>query len=177
MKRWIVVLVVMLVVAPCGARADEASKQAKVRDLFATMHMEHMLDQMMHSIQGEVEAVAQSTPAAEQTTPQQKKVTQDFMDKSMKVVTDSVGWTALEPEYVKLYASTYSEVEIDGILAFYKSPVGQAMLAKTPQLSAGGMQIVRSRMGSFQPKIQALQQEYLKQLAATMPAAKEPAKP
>lgn len=170
MKRWIAVLVVMMVVAPCGARADDASKQAKVRDLFATMHMDHMLDQMMHSIQEEVQTMAQQTAGAQQMTPEQKKLTQDFMDKSMKVVNDSVGWTALEPEYVKLYAATYSEGEIDGILAFYKSAAGQAMLAKTPELSAGGMQIVRSRMGDFQPKIQALQQEYMKQLAATMPA-------
>ena len=170
MKRWIAVLVVMLVVAPCGARADDASKQAKVKELFATMHMDHMLDQMMHSIQGEVQAMAQETSGAEQISPEQKKLMQDFMDKSMKVVNDSVGWAALEPEYVKLYAATYSEEEIDGILAFYKSPVGQAMLAKTPQLSAGGMQIVHSRMGDFQPKIQALQQEYMKELAATMPA-------
>ena len=171
MKRWIGMLVVMLVVVPCGARADEASKQTKVRDLFVTMHMDHMLDQMMHSIQGEVQAMAQSAPGAQPMTPEQKKLAQDFMEKSMKVVNGSVGWTILEPEYVKLYASTYSEPEIDGILAFYKSAVGQAMLAKTPALSAGGMQIVRSRMGDFQPKLQALQREYVKQLAAL------PAKP
>ena len=170
MKRWIAVLVVMMVVAPCGARADEASKQAKVKELFATMHMDHMLDQMMHSIEGEVQAMARNTPGAEQTTPEQKKLTQDFMDKSMKIISDSVGWTKLEPEYVKLYASTYTEEEIDGVLAFYKSPAGQAMLAKTPQLSAGGMQIVRSRMGDFQPKIEALQQEYMKELAVTVPS-------
>ena len=175
MKRWIVVLVVMLVVAPCGARADEASKQTKVRDLFVTMHMDHMLDQMMHSIQGEVQAMAQRAPGAEQMTAPQKKLAQDFMDKSMKVVNGSVGWTVLEPEYVKLYSATYSEAEIDGILAFYKSAVGQAMLAKTPELSTGGMQIVRSRMGDFQPKIQALQREYMKQLAA-LPAAKSAVK-
>ncbi len=170
MKRWIVVLVVMLAVAPCGARADDASKQAKVKELFATMHMDHMLDQMMRSIQGEVKAMAQETPGAEQLTPAQQKLMQDFMDKSMKVVNESVGWAALEPAYVKLYATTYSEEEIDGILAFYKSPVGQTMLAKTPELSAGGMQIVHARMGDFQPKLQALQQEYMKELAATAPA-------
>ena len=88
----------------------------------------------------------------------------------MKVVSDSVGWASLEPEYVKLYAATYSEEEIDGILAFYKSPVGQKMLEKTPELSSGGMKIVQGRMGDFQPKIKALQDEYMKQLAATMPA-------
>jgi len=170
MKRWIAVLVVMMAVAPGVARADEASKEAKVKALFATMRMDHMLDQMLSSIQKEVQAMAKNTPTTKQMTPEQQKLTQQFMDKAMKAVTDSVGWAALEPDYVRLYASTYTEPEIDGILAFYKSPVGQKMLDKTPELSAGAMQIVKSRMGDFQPKVQALQEEYVKELAATMPA-------
>ena len=80
MKRWIAVLVVMLAVVPTVARADDASKQAKVKELFATMRMDHMLDQMMRSIQGEVKAMAQETPGAEQLTPAQQKLMQDFMD-------------------------------------------------------------------------------------------------
>jgi hypothetical protein len=177
MKRWIAVLVVMMAVAPCAARADEASKQAKVRELFVAMRMEHMLDQMLTSIQRQVVAVAQMTPDADKMTPEQKKLTQDFVNQSMKAVSDSVGWTVLEPEYVKLYAATYSEDEIDGILAFYKSPVGQTMLDKTPQLSAGGMNIVQERMAEFKPKIKALQDEYMKQLAATTPAPAAGPKP
>jgi hypothetical protein len=141
-----------------------------------TMRMENMLDQMLNSIQRQVVAVAQMSPDVEKMTPEQKKLTQQFVNQSMKIVSDSVGWTSLEPEYVKLYADTYSEEEIDGILAFYKSPVGQKMLEMTPKLSAGGMDIVQGRMGEFQPKIKALQAEYLKQMAAAMPAPAAPAK-
>jgi len=177
MKRWIAVIVVVMVVAPGAARADEASKQAKVKELFATMRMEHLLDQMLNSIQRQVVAVAQMSPDAENMTPAQKKLTNQFVNQSMKIVSDSVGWAAIEPEYVKLYAATYSEEEIDGILAFYKSPVGQKMLEMTPKLSSGGMDIVQSRMGEFQPKIKALQEEYMKQMAAAMPVPAAPAKP
>jgi hypothetical protein len=177
MKRWIAMMVVMLAVASVAARADDASKQAKVRELFVTMRMEHMLDQMLTSIQRQVVAVAQMSPDVDKMTPEQKKLTQNFVNQSMKIVSDSVGWTSLEPEYVKLYAATYSEEEIDGILAFYKSPVGQKMLEMTPQLSAGGMDIVQKRMGDFQPKIKELQAEYLKQMAATVAAPTAPPKP
>jgi hypothetical protein len=169
MKRLIAMMVVMMAIAPCAARADESSKQAKVKELFVTMRMEHMLDQMLNSIQRQAVAVAQVTPDAGKT-PEQKKLTKEFVNQSMKVVSDSVGWAALEPDYVKLYAATYSEEEIDGILAFYKSPVGQKWLEKTPVLSSGGMEIVQNRMGEFQPKVKALQDEYMKQMAATSPA-------
>ena len=174
MKRWIAVLAVVLVFAPCGARADEAAKQAKVKDLFATMHLEHNLDRMMSAMKAQVEATAQNAPGADKMTPEKKKIQQDFINNSMQVVNHAFGWQALESAYIKLYADTYTESELDGILAFYKSPAGQAMLAKTPQLTAGTMQIVHSRMGDFQPKMQALQDQYLKQMAAP---ATPPARP
>lgn len=177
MKRWIVVLVVMLAVAPRCARADEASKQAKVHELLATMHTDHMLDPMMHSITRQALEIPQSAPEAAQMTPAQKKLTQEFQDRAMKIAYDSVGWKAVEPDYVKLYESAYTEEELDGILAFYKSPAGQAMLAKTPQLSAGVMQIVHGRMGDYQPKMQALQKEYMKQMEAAAAPASPSTKP
>jgi hypothetical protein len=165
MKRCIAVLVVMMAVAPCGARADEAAKQAKVHELLMTMHMDHTVDSMMHSIAKQLFEV----PDANRMTPAQQKLTQDFQDRALTIVSDRVGWKAVEPDYVKLYMNTYSEQEINGILAFYKSPVGQAMLTKAPQLSAGVVQIVHTRMGDYQTKMQALQDDYMKQMTALIP--------
>jgi hypothetical protein len=172
MKRCIAVLVVMMAVAPCCARADEAAKQAKAHELLMTMHMDHTVDSMMHSIAQQLFEV----PDMNRLTPTQQKLTQDFQNRAMKIVSDRVSWKAVEPDYVKLYENTYSEQEIDGILAFYKSPAGQAMLAKAPQISAGVVQIVHSHMGDYQPKMQALQDEYMKQMTAAMPVnpAKKP---
>jgi hypothetical protein len=165
MKRWIMLLAVMMVVAPVGVRADDASKQAKVKELFALMHMDHTLDRMRSAMEQQVQATARNAPGTEQMTREKKKMQQEFVDNSMKVVDENFGWTVLEPAYVKLYADTYTEAELDGILAFYKSPAGQAMLTKTPQLSAGVMEIVHGHMGDFQPKMQALQELYVKAMA------------
>jgi uncharacterized protein len=165
MKRWILMLAVVMVMAPVGARADEASKTAKVKELFAVMHMDHSLDRMRSAMEQQVQATAKNAPGTEQMTPEKKKMQQEFVDNSMKVVDENFGWTVLEPAYVKLYADSYTEAELDGILAFYKSPAGQALLTKTPELSAGVMQIVHGHMGDFQPKRQALQELYVKAMA------------
>jgi uncharacterized protein len=165
MKRWILMLALVMVMAPVGARADEASKQAKVKELFTLMHVDHSLDRMRSAMQQQVQLTAKNVSGAEQMTPEKKKIQQEFIDNSMKVVDENFGWPELEPAYLKLYSDTYTEAELDGILAFYKSPVGQALLNKTPELSAGSMQIVHSRMGDFQPRMQALQELYVKAMA------------
>jgi len=174
MKRWMVVLVMLLAVAPM-ARADEASKRAKVQDLFVTMHMDRTMGQLMDMVMKQTRQVVNGMPGADQMTAEQKKVLDDFQKRVEVMVTDSLGWKALEPEYVTLYASTFSEEEIDGLLAFYKSPVGQVFLDKTPELTQKSGVIAQAKMAELQPKMRAMMEDLMKQITATLPAKPKPA--
>ena len=164
MKRWMagltVTLMVVLVVAPGKARADEASKEAKVKELFAVMHMERNLDEMMQSMRIQVKMFAENGEGSQPMTPAKKTIEQNFINNALQVVNQSFSWPVLEPAYIKLYMGTYTESELDGMLAFYKSPAGQAMLNNDTHLKAGVMQIVHSHMGEFESKMQALQAQY-----------------
>ena len=102
-------------------------------------------------------------------TPAQQKLANDFQDQLMQLLGQMVSWDELEPAYVKLYAQSFTEDEIDGMLAFYKSPAGIAMVKKTPQLMTEANQIVQQRMVALQPKLQALMQDF-KAKAAAQPA-------
>ncbi len=167
MKQCMLVLVLLMAVPV--ARADEASKTAKVKELFQTMHLAKLMDQLTNSVMGQVSQMTKTMPGADKITPEQQKVIDAYMVKIGAATKESVGWNAIEPEYVKLYASTYSEEEIDAILTFYKSEAGQKMLEKTPELTQGGIKIVQARMVEFQPKMKALQDEFFKALLAASP--------
>ena len=52
------------------------------------------------------------------------------VDKLLVQIQDRFSWEKMKPEYVRLYDEVYSDAEISGILAFYKSPAGQAYLTK-----------------------------------------------
>jgi hypothetical protein len=43
-------------------------------------------------------------------------------------------WLKLKPAYVKAYAEVLSADELRALIAFYKSPIGQAYLDKMPEL-------------------------------------------
>jgi hypothetical protein len=75
----------------------------------------------------------------------------------------SATWNALEPDFVKLYSDAYSEEEIDGILAFYHSPAGKAMLAKTADLTERSIAISKLRMDAVAPKIQELIDQFIRE--------------
>ena len=59
----------------------------------------------------------------------------------------------MKPEFIKLYDDTYTEDEISGILLFYQSAPGQAMLAKSPVLMANTMALIQKRMAEIKPEL------------------------
>ena len=69
---------------------------------------------------------------------------------------------ALEPDFVKLYSDAYSEEEIDGILAFYRSPAGRTMLAKAADLTESSIAISQRRMAAVAPKIQEAIDQFIR---------------
>ncbi len=180
MRRYVAVLLMVLAVGCCCARADEASKRAKAEQLFMLLHMDTMMDQLMGGVKKQVQQITESMPGADQATPEQKKQITDFQQRVMDLVNQKIGWKALEPDFINLYASTYTEEELDGIVAFYKSPVGQKMMEKTPELMTKSTQITQQRMSELQPQLNQMVQDFMKSMATSMgkpaPAQTAPAK-
>ena len=65
--------------------------------------------------------------------PEARASAAEIQERSLAIVRKMLNWETLKPRFIDLYAETYTEPELDGILAFYKSPAGQAMLNKVPQ--------------------------------------------
>lgn len=45
----------------------------------------------------------------------------------------------MEPIQIPIYRETFEQAEIDGLIAFYGSPVGQAFVNKMPTVSQKGI--------------------------------------
>lgn len=69
---------------------------------------------------------------------------------------------SLDDIYVKLakiYTEKFTEAEIDEILAFYQTPVGEKMRAITPELTRKGMEIGQQWGMELQPIMMEYMQE------------------
>ncbi|WP_373056102.1 DUF2059 domain-containing protein [Zunongwangia sp. H14] len=64
--------------------------------------------------------------------------------------------TSMEDLYAQIaevYVENFSEAELDEILAFYHTPVGEKMVAITPELTKKGMEIGQQWGMQLQPMI------------------------
>jgi hypothetical protein len=169
MKLIALTLLAISIAAPAIARADDASKRAKVEELFNLMHVDKTQGQIMDLALRQVKDAAQQQLHGGPPTPDQRKKLDDFQQKATDIVSNQISWSKVQPDFLKLYTDTYSEPEIDGILAFYKSPSGQAMLNKMPDLTAKSIAISRDRIQTVQPQLRQLLQDFAKDIL-TIPA-------
>ncbi|HEX3366175.1 DUF2059 domain-containing protein [Phenylobacterium sp.] len=106
--------------APPSAHSLELSRQ-----LFAEMHMDQMVGQMMKSMVPAM--MAQARKANPSLTDEQAAAMTEAVTES---TADMLG--KITDKFIPLYASTFTEKELQDVVNFYNSPSGQAVLNKMP---------------------------------------------
>ncbi len=172
MKRLSFALALLLVL-PTLAHADDASRRAKVEEMIHITKMDQMMSQLMNQMSERMKALTTKQTANLNMSADQRKVFDDYQAHIHQIMADSISWDKLKPLIITVYSETYTDEEVDGILAFYRTPAGQALIAKSPQLVAKTMDLVQKQMLDAQPKIQQATDDFthqMKQLDSTTPA-------
>jgi hypothetical protein len=94
-------------------------------------------------------------------TPRQQQAIEKMKDKMVAVMQGELSWANLEPMYMRLYRESFTEEEIGGMLSFYRTPAGQAVINKTPALMQKTMQEMQRMMSGMSPKMQKILEEFL----------------
>jgi hypothetical protein len=134
-----------------AAWADDASKLAKADELLQITKGDQAYKQMLDRAEANLktQAVRQAPADADKAAIDQKV---------SAILAEQMNWAKLRPQFVKLYADTFTEEELDGVLAFYKSPAGQAWVAKLPTVTPAAVKISQQAMQDAQSQIRKLVQ-------------------
>ena len=172
----LVVTLVFAVFASQAALAQEAKpSEASVRQLFEVMHSSKLLEAYMTQIDSTVRASMQQALAGQQLNPKQQKILDDMGRQIGSLVKAELNWPAIEPLMIDVYRNTFSQHEVDGMLAFYRSEAGQAVIAKLPTAMQLSMTGIQSHAQALTPKIVQLEKDTAAQLKAA--ADSQPAAP
>ena len=150
MKYIPVYLVIGVALLWCASpvRADEASKSVKAEELLQLTQGDQMMKMMEPMMKGMLAQMDKDMPA------EQRAKGDEMQGKMMALV--AVSLSKAKPALAKVYTDTYTEEEIDGILAFYKSPAGKAFLQKMPEVMQRSMPVMMQMMGDLQPEIKTM---------------------
>jgi len=145
-------LVAFMACAAIGtAAAAQAPSEASIDRLLTLMNAQGNITNMQAAMDrmGQTMLQQSGVPATAQASH----------DRVMAIVREEMSWEKFKPKIMQVYRDTFTQEEIDGLIAFYESPAGRAYVAKVPVVAAKTMELAQQQMQSLLPKIKAAAEE------------------
>ena len=154
MKRFVAMALAVVVTGAGYAFADEASHRKLAEELLTTMNVQKQLersfDMVKKMIPGQINKMQQA--AGGTNAAASAGIATQIMDR----VFTELSWDKCKDDYITMYADTFTDEELKGIMDFYKSPAGQKMLDKQPELMRRSMELNQKRMMDLMPFMQSM---------------------
>jgi len=153
----------LLLAGPTIADDSPASDES-VRQLLELTEAHKLIDAAKLQVNTMVTAALQDAVQGKALTPARQAVVERMHAKMIAMVDGMLNWDALLPMYLRIYRESFTQDELDGMTAFYKTPAGHAVVRKMPvvmQRVLGEMQVMLKPM---QERIQQIQQEAVREL-------------
>jgi hypothetical protein len=166
MKARVVFLIGLLLAAPPSWSADAMASEASVRQLLQVTQSRKLMDDTMSQMDSYMRTAMKQALGGKIPSAEEQAVLDDMNRKLVAVMQEEMRWDILEPKFIALYRQSFSEQEIAGMLSFYRTPAGQAVITKMPVVMQHTMATMQDVMGSMLPKMQAIQNEALQKLKA-----------
>lgn len=139
-----------------------------IQELLALSGSHQMVDMTKTQLNGVAQGPIQQALQGKTLTPELTKIVQDASERASKAINEGLTWEKVEPIFVEVYQSTLTQEEVEGIVAFYKTPAGKAMVEKMPQLMQLSGQKMQQQLGPLMQELQKIQQETIQQIQAEL---------
>jgi hypothetical protein len=175
------VFTLLLAAAPVLAQSPDATipsqskpSEESLRHLLDVMQTKQLVAAMGQQVDAMYKAMINKALEGKSVPPEKQKILEASRVKMMDIMKEMFSWESMEHLYLKVYADTFTQDEIDGMAAFYSSPAGHAVIVKLPLAMKNTMSEMQERMKELIPKMEQLAKETAEEVKTQgAPAAKD----
>jgi hypothetical protein len=149
-----------------SAPTDPAS-DASIEEYLEVSNARSMLEGMKQQVGGFIKNSMQQASQGKPITPQRQAILDHMAQQMSDLVAETLSWDALKPMYMRVYHDSFTQSEIDGIIRFYKTPAGKAMVNKVPVVMQNVMHEMQAMIKPMQQKMIEIQRQAAQQIEAT----------
>jgi uncharacterized protein len=135
------------------------ASEESIKRLLQITGVHELLDDNLRQVDERITAGLQRSIGGRNLTPEQQAIMVQTHDKISALVKESISWEVMEPVSIRMYRETLTQDELDGMLAFYKTPAGKAVIKKMPLLAQAVSNEMQRILQSMMPKLVAIAKE------------------
>jgi uncharacterized protein len=137
----------------------EPPSQESIEHLLTLTRAEALVGSVLQQVDASMHRSLQQSLDGTPLSAEGEKVAATFERKVAVVVREELSWEKLKPAYLSIYADSFTQEEIDGLIAFYDSPAGRAYVDKMPVVMQKSMNLMQERMGPLMKRMQGAMKE------------------
>ncbi len=165
-------LISFFLIMACALMTQAAQlSDSSVNELIRAMQLETLLNQalkqMDEGMSKGMEQGLQKSIQGKELNSTQKTAVEKFRTKFEQTVKEELSFAKVKDIYVQSYKETFTQQEVDGITAFYRSPAGKAFTEKYPAAMQKANSLMQSRISPLTVKLQGMLEDFVRQLATT----------
>ncbi|MDR0717282.1 MAG: DUF2059 domain-containing protein [Azoarcus sp.] len=158
------ILLLLIVLSQQAIAGDKPASDESIRELIEISDSRNLLDGMFSQLDPVIEQSMKQAMGTAELTPQQQEILDRMRQKMVTALKEEMSWESFEPDFIAMYKRNFTEEEVKGMLEFYRSKVGQAMIGKMPVVMQESMKMAQDKMQRVLPRIQEIQTEAMKEL-------------
>ena len=145
-----------------------------MKELLQLSGSEKLVSDMQQRMKGIFANSMKQALASQGTSAEQAAMIAKMQEKMSTLLAEEMSWSKMEAVYLQVYKESFTQDEINQLIAFYKSPTGQMFVQKMPTVMQKSMLAMQQQMGPLMEKIRAIQTEAIAEAAAEKKAAASP---
>ncbi len=179
MRFRLIVAAALIAAVAVPAFAQQTERQKLSEELLVLLdipkNIQQSFEMVKKMIPGQMEKMGEMT--GQKKDPAAMAAAADQQTSMIDMIAKEMSWDNMKDEFVNLYAETFTEEELKGLIEFYQSPAGRKFIEKQPELMRRSMEMNQRVMMKIMPKIQEMQQQQMMKMRAPGAGAPAPTTP
>lgn len=147
--RVVVILVMAALISGCSSGS---AKRASIDELLVVTKAQARMTSIFQQVKKRQLAQLKKMKIPEKLRP----IAEDYIKKVSLIYEAEMNWNKVKDDIRNAYTSTYTENEIDDLVAFFKTPEGQIYIEKVPVLTQKIIEAEQKHFEKILPRIKAL---------------------
>ncbi len=162
-KLTLLAVLSFLFAAPVFA-ADDKPSEDSIRQLLEITQARKLIDSTVNQVDGMLKNSAQAALRGQPMTPERQKILDKSRTRTMALLKEELNWDSLQAIYVDIYRNSFTQEEVNGLITFYKTPSGQALIRKMPVVMQQTMVEVQTLSVQFAKQFDDINRDMITQL-------------
>ncbi len=140
-----------------NALAQQPS-EASIESLFEVMNSKQLVEDSLVKIDTTLQSSLNRSLKGKPATAYQIGIVKQAKDDISALIHNQLSWQNMKPVFIQSYQKTFSQDEINGILEFYQTDAGKALLNKLPTAINTSVELMESQLKDMSPEIDKIRQ-------------------